>query len=440
MICVFVATIGVMGAERSRQATSGGVIDPSCNGSLPCIEYDNNGTGPGIRGISIDGNGLAGATQHNSTSLTTGREGVIGNDTSTSGIFNAGVRGLSVRGTGVAGQTTNGTGVSGSSSSGPGVTGSSSNNGGVVGQSNFSNGVVGTTQGNGITVAGVLGEETSNTAFPPNSGVEGISIHGVGVQGQSTTGTATAGVASSYIGVYGISNSTSQNQNGGVYGQSTTGFGVEVYSANSNGVWARSAATPPPIVSTPCPDCEAQAAALLISDYNDGPLIVANSSSTYEMSLDANGNMILRGTLTQSGTPLVVHQTASRASVGAYQMQGSTPSIEDFGEAQLIDGQAYVHLDPTFATTIDPRATYLVFITPLGDSRGLFVTQRSLSGFAVRESQSGRATLAFDYRIVAKPLDSNAHRLPFINWSAHRMSRPQSAMPMRLVPGHLPKR
>src|ERR1700737_36098 len=111
-------------------------IDPTCTSSSPCIEYDNNGTGPGIRGISVNGNGLAGATKNNSTSPATGREGLIGNDISTSGIYNAGVRGLSTRGSGVGGQSTSGAGVSGTSSSGVGMDGFSNSSNGVQGISN----------------------------------------------------------------------------------------------------------------------------------------------------------------------------------------------------------------------------------------------------------------------------------------------------------------
>src|ERR1700737_4498529 len=110
-------------AQRSRPAESGAVIDPTCSSASPCIEYDNNGTGPGIRGISVNGNGLAGATKNFSTSVATGREGLIGNDISTSGGFNAGVRGLSVRGAGVAGQS--GTGAAAASSNVDGVFGNS---------------------------------------------------------------------------------------------------------------------------------------------------------------------------------------------------------------------------------------------------------------------------------------------------------------------------
>jgi hypothetical protein len=86
--------------------------------------------------------------------------------------------------------------------------------------------------------------------------------------------------------------------------------------------------------------------------------------------------------------------------------------MEDFGEAQLIGGRAYVRLAPDFAATIDRRSNYLVFITPQGDSRGLYVTMKTATGFEVRENSNGTTSLAFDYRIVAKPFGEVSRRLP----------------------------
>jgi hypothetical protein len=164
LVCLMFAW--ATGAGRPYPANAGGVIDPTCTSSLPCIEYDNNGTGPGIRGISVSGNGLAGATKFNSTSLSNSREGLIGNDISTSGAFNAGVRGLSVRGIGVAGQSTNGSGVAGQSTSGSGVAGQSTSATGVVG--NGSTGVA----GSGSTF-GVSGSGSTGVIGSGNTGIEG---------------------------------------------------------------------------------------------------------------------------------------------------------------------------------------------------------------------------------------------------------------------------
>jgi hypothetical protein len=52
-----------------------------------------------------------------------------------------------------------------------------------------------------------------------------------------------------------------------------------------------------------------------------------------------------------------------------------------------------------------------VFLTPEGDCRGLYVSERDERGFIVRELQGGHSDLGFSYRIVAKRKDVKAPRL-----------------------------
>jgi hypothetical protein len=75
-----------------------------------------------------------------------------------------------------------------------------------------------------------------------------------------------------------------------------------------------------------------------------------------------------------------------------------------------VNGEAAVHLDRNFTTAIDARTAYRVFVTPGGDTRGLFVTMKTPQGFIVRESQGGRSTVSFDYRIVATALGQTGKR------------------------------
>jgi hypothetical protein len=88
--------------------------------------------------------------------------------------------------------------------------------------------------------------------------------------------------------------------------------------------------------------------------------------------------------------------------------------MEDVGKARLIAGSAYVALDPAFANVVDAGSDYAVLITPEGDSNGVYVAQRSRSGFIVRENHAGRSSVVFSYRIVAKPFGLTAPRLPMI--------------------------
>jgi hypothetical protein len=101
--------------------------------------------------------------------------------------------------------------------------------------------------------------------------------------------------------------------------------------------------------------------------------------------------------------------------VDAFAPRLATPTVEDVGEGQVSGGRGYVSIDPAFADTMDRSRPYLVMLTPEGPSRGLYVTGRTPSGFSVRENPGGASTLGFTYRIVAKPFDTAARRLPADN-------------------------
>jgi hypothetical protein len=84
--------------------------------------------------------------------------------------------------------------------------------------------------------------------------------------------------------------------------------------------------------------------------------------------------------------------------------------FEDFGRAQMIDGKARVELDLDYAAMVRTE-DYHVFMTPEGDSKGLYVSNKSPETFEVLEQQGGTSNLAFSYRIVAKRKDIEARRL-----------------------------
>lgn len=441
----------VIGAERSHPANAGGVIDPTCTSSLPCIEYDNNGAGPGIRGLSLRGNGVGGSTRNNSTTAASGTAGIFGKDESTSGTFDSGVRGQSVLGTGTFGHSVSGTGAIGSSTTGTGVLGTSSQSPTVF---------------NSADIAGVAGQDTATPNPSATSGSQNLGVSGVSNSG-----------GTGVLGQTGLQFSLSNDPHGpwkGVEGQAPFnrgdlglafgGFfndGVTIFGAPGDGVYGAGnvgleglgfdfSVIGPPSMANPGtgimakgntgaqiegtgPDATGQAhPALYIQEDATSPVIqaaVLHNGATHDiMSLDTKGNMIISGKLTQHGTPLAMRSTAAGANVITYSAQQSEPTIEDLGEGRLINGKAYIRFDPTFSTAIDRRTPYLVFITPDGENRGLYVSVKSAGGFAVRENGNGSSNIIFDYRVVGKPFGEDTSRLPVAGTIPH----------MKAIPNHNP--
>jgi len=132
------------------------------------------------------------------------------------------------------------------------------------------------------------------------------------------------------------------------------------------------------------------------------------------------------GDLTCTGQVKTLATTAGGAhTVETYAMHSPENWMEDFGSGSLQNGVAVVNIDPTFAETISATADYHIFITPKGDSKGLYVARESANSFEVRESGGGTSSLSFDYRIVAKRRGYEAQRLTDVT---ERFKAEQKAM------------
>jgi hypothetical protein len=122
--------------------------------------------------------------------------------------------------------------------------------------------------------------------------------------------------------------------------------------------------------------------------------------------IDGSGDLACSGAVSN-----MVKAAESGREVETYSMQSPENWMEDFGTGTLQKGVAVVAIDPAFAGTVTADASYHVFITPNGDSEGLFVINKTATSFEVRESKGGISSLTFDYRIVAKRRGYEARRL-----------------------------
>ena len=82
--------------------------------------------------------------------------------------------------------------------------------------------------------------------------------------------------------------------------------------------------------------------------------------------------------------------------------------FQDFGTGQLVNGEAYIALDPILKKSlqIDAQHPLKVYVTLEGDCNGVYVTNKSANGFTVKELQGGTSNAPFSWQIVANRADT----------------------------------
>jgi hypothetical protein len=256
---------------------------------------------------------------------------------------------------------------------------------------------------------------------------DGTTTTGVGVEGTSILGDGVVGVSTQSSGVSGGTPSTTAGTAGMVGDNYGGGIGIGVFGFQSEwsstgldckqlvpagaGVWGDSSISlsnhfTPGVLGS----ADDQYAGYFLNDSDTVPGLYARNSTDTPgapaayfgglnrgCSVDTSGNLFCAG----SKSAVVPVDNNSRK-VALYAVESPENWFEDFGSGQLSSGVATVNLEPVFAQTVNLGVDYHVFLTPNGESGGLYVSRKTATSFEVRESGSGRSTVAFDYRIVAR--------------------------------------
>jgi hypothetical protein len=298
-----------------------------------------------------------------------------------------GAPGLGVVGVGAPGDGVRGV-ASGATPSGHGVAGttfsSSASHAGVLGEANLGGvGVVGQSpSGSGIGVRG-LG---SSQAVRGDGGSFGV------VGGGTATGVDGTGTGRTGFGVVGRGTATGVDGRG--VGAGT--FGV-VGVGGVAGVWGGNSST-------------GGIGVVGVSGPTSGG--VTPWAGRFDGSVQVNGRLFVHGALFVTGSPkssVVPHPDGSQRVM--HTVEAPERWFEDIGRGQLRQGVARVDVDPDFAAVSGLGDDYHVFLTPEGPSNGLYVADRSPTGFEVREQGEGTSEISFSYRIMTKRADVGAGRL-----------------------------
>jgi hypothetical protein len=299
----------------------------------------------------------------------------------------------------------------------------------VLGSVHDANGTTRVTHHGGLASAFLVDSDSGvgldGRSGAAGAGVMGISKTGAGVVGWSDTGpagvhgasdrTGAAGVlghSQNGMGVYGTTRygtAVLGESRGGdaVWGSTSGGVGVTGYSEESEGVRGMSEHQ----VGVLGKAWRSGAGVRAISSA--GPGLVASSSTGN--AAEFFGRVVVMGPLIAAGpfkAAAVAHPDGTHRLT--YCMESPESWFEDFGRARLTGGRAEVRLDPDFAALVQTD-DFHVFLTAEGETAGLYVADRSETGFEVREQRGGDGEVPFSYRVVARRRDVDAGRLASVD-------------------------
>ncbi len=142
-----------------------------------------------------------------------------------------------------------------------------------------------------------------------------------------------------------------------------------------------------------------------INTSADGQGVYGQASASGGIGVYGDGSgfgVYSAGNFATTGTKSAVVALPNDRVISLYAVESPENWFEDFGSGELSNGVAAIELDPTFVQTVSLGAGYHVFLTSNGDCYGLYVANKTATGFEVRELAGGTSGVAFDYRIVAK--------------------------------------
>jgi hypothetical protein len=142
--------------------------------------------------------------------------------------------------------------------------------------------------------------------------------------------------------------------------------------------------------------------AYMLSDFStqNSTIVAGRSGGTNYKVLSTSG----------AGTVSTSRENQRGERVILFGSESPMPTYSDYGKGTLENGSVHITIEPSFANMIfvDPnndKADLRVIIQLEGDCKGVYVTNKTSTGFDVKELQGGQSNVKFTFQIVANAKD-----------------------------------
>lgn len=301
--------------------------------------------------------------------------------------------------------TNAGYGVRGHSTNSMGILGTSTNNHGVYGETAFTGGafltggIVGWGAGNN-GANGVLAIADQNAASSSNIAIRAVSGSTTSISSAEVLNVAVNANATD-LGLYvmterPINNNTSISTEAARFHSNFTGVATD---ADARDPRARLAGYEPSVSISGQGTQNTYYGGYFYSGGHN-----TNSSYAYVGARRATTNFKIIGTGTVSTIVSGINPNEKKT---MFAPEAPEVLFQDYGTGQLVNGVAQIQIDPIFSRNIyvSNEKPLKVFIQLEGDCNGVFVTNKSATGFTVKELQGGTSNASFSWHIVANRAD-----------------------------------
>lgn len=268
--------------------------------------------------------------------------------------------------------------------------------------------------GAGIGVYGATQQSLGFGVYGSNLNPSGTGVIGIGNNVQTYTNVAGASGGSFFSTLTGVYGYADGNTGYGVYGKApnfSSSYGVVGAANNVQG------AAPP----------NGAGGAFFGYIYGISALQTDLSPNTQQAAgyfINGNTNQVANSTtLVEAWSATNTHYKIWQNTLGA--VSASVPDLngnavtlhapetpefyfQDYGQAQLVNGRAHIDIDPILAknVTINAKHPLRVFVQLEGDCKGVFVTNKTATGFDVVELGGGTSNTTFQWSITCNVADA----------------------------------